>query len=124
MGMGYRARHRGDDLVVLQKPPLKAKVTWRDHGISNRWPEKVDRKLHPHIKPIGLITRLIGAVTSPGDLVVDPAAGSFAVMHAAHQLGREFVGCDLAFPEFPAVPTTTAKEADAAPGADPTSTVA
>jgi hypothetical protein len=28
---------------------------------------------------------------------VDPAAGSFAVMHAAHQLGRHFVGCDLAY---------------------------
>lgn len=35
----------------------------------------------------------------PGDLVVDPAAGSFVVMHAAHALGREFIGCDLAFPE-------------------------
>jgi DNA modification methylase len=55
------------------------------------------RKLHPHIKPIGLITRLIGAVTAPGELVIDPAAGSFAVMHAAHELGREFVGCDIAF---------------------------
>ena len=57
---------------------------------------KVDRKLHPHIKPIGLIRELIGAVTRPGDLVVDPAAGSFVIMHAAHQLGRDFVGCDLA----------------------------
>ena len=24
-----------------------------------------------------------------------PAAGSFTVMHAAHQLGRNFIGCDL-----------------------------
>jgi site-specific DNA-methyltransferase (adenine-specific) len=96
MGMGYRARRRGDYLVVLQKPPILAKVTWRDHGIPDRWSEKIDRKRHPHIKPIGLITRLIGAVTKPGELVVDPAAGSFVVMHAAHQLGREFVGVDIA----------------------------
>ena len=61
--------------------------------------QKVDRKIHPHVKPIGLITRLIAAVTQPGDLVVDPAAGSFVVMRAAHQLGRDFIGCDLAFPE-------------------------
>jgi DNA modification methylase len=59
--------------------------------------EKVDRTLHPHIKPIGLITRLIEAITSCGDLVVDPAAGSFVVMHAANQLGREFIGCDIAY---------------------------
>jgi site-specific DNA-methyltransferase (adenine-specific) len=95
MGMGYRSRRRGDYLLVFQKPPIKAKSTWRDHGIPDRWPEKVDRKIHPHIKPIGLITRLIGAVTRPGDLVVDPAAGSFTVMRAAHQLGRDFVGCDI-----------------------------
>ena len=52
---------------------------------------------HPHVKPIGLIARLIGAVTAPDDLVVDPAAGSFVVMHAAHQLGRNFIGCDIAY---------------------------
>jgi len=97
IGNGYRSRRRGDYLLVLQKPPLRAKATWRDHSIPNRWPEKVDRNVHPHIKPIGLIARLIAAITEPGDLVVDPAVGSFAVMHAAHQLGRDFVGCDLAY---------------------------
>jgi len=95
LGQGKRSRRRGDYLLVLQKPPIKARATWRDHGIPSRWVEKVDRKLHPHIKPIGLIQRLVGAVTQPGDLVVDPAAGSFVVMHAAHRFGRNFIGCDL-----------------------------
>ncbi len=81
IGNGYRSRRRGDYLLVLQKRPLAAKSTWRDHSIPDRWREKVDRKLHPHIKPIGLIGKLIGSVTRPGDLVVDPAAG----------------GCDLAY---------------------------
>jgi site-specific DNA-methyltransferase (adenine-specific) len=40
---------------------------------------------------------LIGAVTLPGDLVVDPAAGGFGVLQAARSLGREFVGCDIAW---------------------------
>jgi site-specific DNA-methyltransferase (adenine-specific) len=97
MGNGYRSRRCGGFLLVLQKPPLAAKSTWHDHSIPDRWPEKVDRKLHAHIKPIGLIRKLIGAVTQPGDLVVDPAAGSFVVIYAAHQLGRHFVGCDLAY---------------------------
>jgi site-specific DNA-methyltransferase (adenine-specific) len=99
LGNGYRSRRRGDYLLVLQKPPLAAKSTWRDHGICNRWPEKVDRKAHPHAKPIGLLTRLIDATTRPGDLVVDPAAGSFVVMHAARKLGRNFGGCDIAYPD-------------------------
>ena len=55
LGQGYRSRRRGDYLLVLQKPPLRAKATWRDHSIPNRWPEKVDRSIHPHIKPIELI---------------------------------------------------------------------
>jgi site-specific DNA-methyltransferase (adenine-specific) len=96
-GMGYRTRRRGDYLLVLQKPPLRAKGTWRDHGIPSRWPEKVDRKTHPHAKPAGLIARLIGAVTEPGDLVVDPAAGSFVVLHVATEMHRRFVGCDIAY---------------------------
>ena len=94
---GYRARRRGDYVVVLQKKPLRARATWRTRPtIPDRWPEKVDRKLHPHIKPIGLISALIEAITSPGELVVDPAAGSFVVLRATTELGRDFIGCDIA----------------------------
>ena len=77
-GMGYRSRRCGDYLLILQKPPIRAKATWRDHGIRDRWVEKVDTRIHPHIKPAGLIRRLIAAVTAPGDLIIDPAAGSFS----------------------------------------------
>jgi site-specific DNA-methyltransferase (adenine-specific) len=94
-GQGKRSRHCGDYIVVLQKKPIRARATWSDHRIRSRWAEKVDRRLHPHVKPIGLIRRLIGAVTKPSDLIVDPAAGSFVVMHAAHELGRNFIGCDV-----------------------------
>jgi site-specific DNA-methyltransferase (adenine-specific) len=62
IGMGKRSRRRGDYLLALQKPPVTAR-SWRDHGIPNRWPEKVDRKIHPHAKPVELIVRLIGAVS-------------------------------------------------------------
>jgi site-specific DNA-methyltransferase (adenine-specific) len=96
-GNGYRSRRCGGYLIILQKPPIRARATWHDHGIRDHWSERIDRGVHPHVKPAGLIKRLIGAVTRPGDLVVDPAAGSFVVMHAAHQLGRNFLGCDTAF---------------------------
>jgi site-specific DNA-methyltransferase (adenine-specific) len=96
LGMGKRSRRRGDYLLVLQRPPISAR-TWKDHGIPNRWAEKVDRFKHPHLKPAELTKRLIAAVTEPGGLVVDPAAGSFMVMYAALALDRDFIGCDLAF---------------------------
>ena len=95
LGMGKRSRRRGDYLLILQKPPISAR-TWKDHGIPNRWAEKVARTEHPHVKPFELTRRLIAAVTERGDLIVDPAAGSFVVLHAAQQLERDFVGCDLA----------------------------
>ena len=96
MGMGKRTRRRGDYLLILQKPTITA-ISWHDHGIPSRWSEKVDTREHPHVKPTDLIARLIGAVTEPGDLVVDPAGGSFGVMHVARRLGRNFIGCDIAY---------------------------
>jgi site-specific DNA-methyltransferase (adenine-specific) len=100
MGMGYRSRYCGDFLLVLQKPPIIAK-NWRDHSIRSIWPERVDRRVHPHCKPFELTRRIIAATTAPGNLICDPAAGSFVVMHAARALGREFIGCDLAEPSTP-----------------------
>src|SRR5262249_12283796 len=109
-GMGKRSRRRGDYLLVLQRPPLAAKATWRDHGIPNRWPEKTERTIHPHLKPIGLNGRLIGAVNRRDALVVDPAAGCSVVMRAARELGRKFTGCALAYGN-----TENTEEKDGAP---------
>jgi site-specific DNA-methyltransferase (adenine-specific) len=83
---------------VLQRPPVTPR-NWRDHGIPSRWVERIPhpKSQHPHAKPIGLIERLIAAVTRPGDLVIDPAAGGFGVLHAAHELRRDFIGCDIAY---------------------------
>ena len=39
---------------------------------------------------------ILGADTRSGDLVIDPAAGSFAVMHIAAGMQRCFLGCDIA----------------------------
>jgi site-specific DNA-methyltransferase (adenine-specific) len=98
-GNGSRSRRCGGYLLALQKRPIRARATWRDRGIRDHWSEKVDRKIYPHVhaKPVGLTERLIAAVTLPGDLVIDPAAGGFSVLHAARRLGREFIGCDAAF---------------------------
>jgi site-specific DNA-methyltransferase (adenine-specific) len=99
-GMGKRSRRRGDYLAILQKPPINPS-TWTDNGIPSRWVERIvhPRSQHAHKKPIGLISQLIRALSKPGDLIVDPAAGSFVVMRAAYWLKREFIGCDIAYSE-------------------------
>jgi hypothetical protein len=90
-GMGGRIRTCGAHLVLLQKPPVgvRAKglfVLWKTkpmiravHSETIPFP----RAAHPHKKPIGLTQEIILAVTEPGDLVLDPCAGSFTTLNAA-----------------------------------------
>ena len=94
--MGYRTRRVGEYLVVLQKLPKKAKGVWKIHNIRDIWEEKiVYNGKHAHQKPINLQSKLIAAVSNEGDIIVDPAAGSFSVMTAAINEGRNFLGCDI-----------------------------
>ena len=96
IGMGYRTRRVGEYLLIFQKPPKRAKGVWQRHDIPDVWTEKVERLGNVHPKPVNLQAQLIEAVTDPGDVVLDPAAGSYSVMTAAHQAGRQFLGCDIA----------------------------
>ena len=89
IGMGYRTRRSSEYLVIFQKPPVRAKGVWCVHNIPDVWDEKITDRSHSHSKPVELQMRLIEAVTNPGDLVIDPAAGSFSVMSAAMQQGQK-----------------------------------
>ena len=74
----------------------KALVTWKTKPcIADVWPEPIKDKIHAHQKPFGLQKAVIEATTEPGDVVIDPVAGSFSVMHAAHACGRRFLGGDI-----------------------------
>ena len=93
-GMGYRSRRVSEYLMVAQKQPKRAKGVWVDHSIPDVWDETASR-VHPHAKPIRLQRTLIKAVTPEDGLVVDPAAGSYSVLRACRQAGRDFLGCDV-----------------------------
>ena len=95
MGMGYRTRRQSEYLVIAQKLPKRAKGVWQRHDIPDVWDEKTEGN-HTHTKPINLQAALIEAVTDLGDVVLDPAAGSYSVMTAASKIDRQFLGCDIA----------------------------
>lgn len=95
IGMGYRTRRKSEHLVILQKTPRRAKGVWKIHNIPDVWEETVTRDAKTHQKPVELQGALIAAVTNPGDVVIDPAAGSFSVMEACRQRNRVFLGCDI-----------------------------
>lgn len=46
-------------------------------------------------KPVALLRRILTIATSPGDLVLDPYAGSGTTAATAHRMGRDFITCEI-----------------------------
>ena len=95
IGMGYRTRRKSEHVIVIQKQPRRAKGVWTAHDIPDVITETVIRDAETHRKPVELQEKLLKAVSNPGDVVIDPAAGSFSVLEACLHSGRTFLGCDI-----------------------------
>lgn len=52
-------------------------------------------KVHPTQKPLAVIERLVKTFTDPGDVVIDPVAGSGVTLLAAENLGRKGYGFEI-----------------------------
>lgn len=60
------------------------------------WPrDNTNKKIHPTQKPIELLETLISIFTDPGDVVIDPVAGSGSTLVAAENLGRKAHGFEI-----------------------------
>jgi site-specific DNA-methyltransferase (adenine-specific) len=52
-------------------------------------------KIHPTQKPVKLLEKLISIFTDPGDVVIDPVAGSGSSVVAANNMGRKGYGFEI-----------------------------
>jgi site-specific DNA-methyltransferase (adenine-specific) len=60
------------------------------------WPRETKyEKIHPTQKPVKLLEKLIGIFTDPGEVVIDPVAGSGSTLVAAENLGRKAYGFEI-----------------------------
>lgn len=60
------------------------------------WPrESKYEKIHPTQKPVELLETLIKIFTDPGDVVIDPVAGSGSTLIAAENTGRKSYGFEI-----------------------------
>lgn len=62
--------------------------------------DKHIEKLHPTQKPVSVLQYLIKIFTDPGDVVIDPVAGSGTTLYAAATLGRNAYGFEIKKPYF------------------------
>lgn len=85
----FEARHEQAYVLAKGHPkvpsPIADVLPWAYTG----------NRLHPTQKPTEALTPIIAALTRPGDLVLDPFAGSGSTLMAAAGLGRRFVGIEL-----------------------------
>ncbi|MFO0673074.1 MAG: site-specific DNA-methyltransferase [Polyangiaceae bacterium] len=65
-----------------------------------------ERTGYPSQKPEALLERLVSALSAPGDVVLDPYAGSGTTLAVASRLGRRYVGLDAS---DVAIATTTGR---------------
>lgn len=69
----------------MPKHPIGDVLEWRYTG----------NKLHPTQKPLSVLSPLVQTFSRPGDLVLDPFAGSGSTLVAAQMLGRGYLGIEL-----------------------------
>ena len=90
----FKGEHKGE----LSGNPLgkNPEDVW---DIPNVVGNHVEKTAHPCQFPVGLISRLVRALTNPGDLVFDPFTGSGTTAVAAITEGRRFIGTEIS-PEY------------------------
>lgn len=110
---GDRPGH-GFESIVLAHPV--GRTRWNGGGRKGVYEcLRIDREsgfLHPTQKPLGLLEALVADFTDPGELVLDPFAGSGTALVAAKRLGRRAVGFerDAAFHAVAAKRLASARE--------------
>jgi hypothetical protein len=81
-------------VLLFQKPPLTKIREWGPDLLSAPIEEQ-QNPLHDWQQSEAVFTSLVDRLSVPGDLVVDPFAGSGTTGRAASRLGRHFWGCDV-----------------------------
>ena len=85
---------KGPNAGQLSGNPLgkNPEDVWDIPNVKSNHVEKTD---HPCQFPVGLVERLVLALTNEGDLVFDPFAGVASAGVAAAIHNRRFIGCEL-----------------------------
>lgn len=85
----FEARHEQAYVLAKGHPKVPSPI-----GDVLPWAYTGNR-LHPTQKPVEALQPIIAALSRPGDIVLDPFAGSGSTLVAAQVLGRGYLGIEL-----------------------------
>jgi site-specific DNA-methyltransferase (adenine-specific) len=99
------ARYLFDSAAVEREPYMAPGLVTAEKAARGKLPTDVwwhtivsptgrEKTGYPTQKPVGIVRRMLQASTRPGDLVLDPFAGSGTLGAAAADLGRRYVLID------------------------------
>lgn len=92
LGKGGKAKVSGKKSYLEGHAGQKLQSIWTD--IQRLGSNAKERTGWATQKPVKLLERIIASSSNPGDLVLDPFAGSGTTLVAAEKLDREWVGID------------------------------
>ena len=91
----YHTRIKDGDVYItsIDEKGVRAGDVWQIPVLNSQSKERMGYATQ---KPLALLERIIAASSNPGDVVLDPFCGCATTMEAAHNLGRKWIGIDIA----------------------------
>jgi DNA modification methylase len=68
---------------------------WKWQGMLQGDMKNKDVRVHPTQKPLALMRWIVSKYSKPGEIILDPFAGSGTTCLAAKQLGRDYIGIEF-----------------------------
>jgi DNA modification methylase len=91
------AKHLGrfiEMILISRGKVFNAGLHWSNYtGVYDD--RLLTKQVHPFEKPVSLLERLVAIYTNPGDKILDPFMGCGSTLKAAHNLGRNAIGCEI-----------------------------
>jgi DNA modification methylase len=100
LGLGWRYRRNYEFVMVAHRVGGKLLWNWEGSGLETANVIRIGKIIpqaddHPTPKPVELIEHFLRLHTKPGDIVLDPFAGSGPTGVACAKMGRQFLGFEL-----------------------------
>ena len=110
-GLGWRFRRQHEMIMVSHRSGGRLRWNPEVKALPNILSISPPRdRLHPNQKPEELYRKLINAMTLPGDIILDPFAGSGTIAVTAMFMDRKFIGIELN-PEYVHIANERIKQA-------------